>query len=80
VRVVTSYNPQVQDITLEDTGANTETDRQFIYNTYSALLKTLKRCLANPKQRPTKTTPRIVQGTAGQHEAAGGRGQAAHRL
>lgn len=37
--VVTSYNPQAQDITLEDTGANTETDKQFIYNTYTALLK-----------------------------------------
>lgn len=37
--VVTSYNPQAQDITLEETGANTETDKQFIYNTYTALLK-----------------------------------------
>jgi type I restriction enzyme, R subunit len=37
--VVTSYNPQTKDITLEDTGANTETDKQFIYNTYTALLK-----------------------------------------
>ncbi len=37
--VVTSYNPQAQDITLEETGANTETDKQFIYNTYTTLLK-----------------------------------------
>ncbi|HTF88728.1 MAG TPA: HsdR family type I site-specific deoxyribonuclease [Planctomycetota bacterium] len=37
--VVTSYNPQAQDVTLEETGANTETDKQFIYNTYNALLK-----------------------------------------
>ena len=37
--VVTSYNPQAQDITTEDTGANTETDKQFIYNTYTELLK-----------------------------------------
>lgn len=36
--VVTSYNPQAQDIALEETGANTETDKQFIYNTYTALL------------------------------------------
>jgi type I restriction enzyme R subunit len=36
--VVTSYNPQTRDITLEDTGANTETDKEFIYNTYTALL------------------------------------------
>ncbi|MEK8088386.1 HsdR family type I site-specific deoxyribonuclease [Thermithiobacillus plumbiphilus] len=37
--VVTSYNPQARDITLEETGANTETDKQFIYNTYIELLK-----------------------------------------
>ncbi|TRZ91289.1 HsdR family type I site-specific deoxyribonuclease, partial [bacterium] len=37
--VVTSYDPQVQDVTLEETGANSETDRQFIYNIYTALLK-----------------------------------------
>ncbi len=37
--VVTSYNPQAGDITLEDTGANTETDKEFIYNTYTELLK-----------------------------------------
>ena len=36
--VITSYNPQTRDITTEDTGANTETDKEFIYNTYSALL------------------------------------------
>ena len=37
--VVTSYNPQAQDIALEETGTNTETDKQFIYNSYTALLK-----------------------------------------
>jgi len=37
--VVTSYNPQAGDVTLEETGANTETDKQFIYNTYVNLLK-----------------------------------------
>ncbi len=37
--VVTSYNPQAQDVTLEDTGANTETEKQFLYSTYIALLK-----------------------------------------
>lgn len=36
--VITSYNPQVKDVTLEETGANTETDKQFIYNTYTELL------------------------------------------
>lgn len=37
--VVTSYNPQARDITLEDTGANTETDKESIYTTYTTLLK-----------------------------------------
>jgi type I restriction enzyme R subunit len=37
--VVTSYNPQAKDISLEDTGANTETDKQFIFNIYTALLQ-----------------------------------------
>jgi len=36
--VVTSYNPQTRDASLEDTGANTETDKLFIYNIYTALL------------------------------------------
>lgn len=37
--LVTSYNPVTQDVTREDTGANTESDKQFIYNTYTELLK-----------------------------------------
>lgn len=37
--VVTSYNPQAADVSREETGANTESDRQFIYNTYTELLK-----------------------------------------
>jgi type I restriction enzyme, R subunit len=37
--VVTSYDPKAGDVTLEETGANTETDKQFIYNTYTELLK-----------------------------------------
>jgi type I restriction enzyme R subunit len=40
--VVTSYNPQAQDVTKEETGANTETDKQFLYNLYTALLKEVK--------------------------------------
>ena len=39
--IVTSYNPQTKDIATEDTGANTETDKQFIYNLYTELLKTI---------------------------------------
>jgi type I restriction enzyme R subunit len=36
--VVTSYNPATRDITTEDTGADTETDKQFIFRTYTDLL------------------------------------------
>ncbi len=37
--VVTSYNPQAKDVTLEETGANNDTDKQVIYKTYTDLLK-----------------------------------------
>jgi len=37
--VITSYNPQVGDVSKEEIGANTETDKQFIFNTYTELLK-----------------------------------------
>ncbi len=50
--VITSYNPQTKDITTEDTGANTETDREFIYNTYAELLKNIA---ANPGMTKTET-------------------------
>ena len=36
--VITSYTPATKDITTEDTGANTDTDKEFIYNTYKTLL------------------------------------------
>ncbi len=36
--IITSYNPTTKDIVTEDTGANTETDKEFIYNTYKNLL------------------------------------------
>lgn len=37
--IITSYNPMTKDITTEDTGTNTETDKEFIYKIYSDLLK-----------------------------------------
>lgn len=37
--VVTSYNPQASDVSREETGANTDSDKQFIFNTYTELLK-----------------------------------------
>jgi type I restriction enzyme R subunit len=50
--VVTSYNPLAKDVTLEETGANTETDKQFIYNTYMDLLKDVE---AKPGMTKTET-------------------------
>ena len=50
--VVTSYNPMARDVTLEETGANTETDKQFIYNTYMELLKDVD---AHPGKTKTET-------------------------
>lgn len=50
--VVTSYNPQAQDVTKEEIGANTETDKQFIYNTYTELLKDVD---AKPRMTKTET-------------------------
>lgn len=48
--VVTSYNPQAKDVTLEETGANTETEKQFLFNTYTELLKDV-----DPKPGKNKT-------------------------
>ena len=50
--VVTSYNPQAQDVTLEEVGANTETDKQFIFNVYTGLLKDI---VAQPNTTKTET-------------------------
>lgn len=50
--VVTSYNPQAQDVTLEETGANTETEKQFLYTTYTALLEDVD---AKPGKNKTET-------------------------
>ncbi|MBU2602972.1 MAG: HsdR family type I site-specific deoxyribonuclease [Actinobacteria bacterium] len=50
--VVTSYNPQAGDVSLEETGANTETDRQFIFSTYNDVLKDVD---ATPGTTKTET-------------------------
>ncbi len=50
--VVTSYNPMAGDVSKEDTGADTETDRQFIYHTYTELLKDVD---AKPNKSKTET-------------------------
>jgi type I restriction enzyme, R subunit len=50
--LVTSYNPLAQDVTLEETGANTETEKQFLYNVYTALLKDV---VSKPNKTKTET-------------------------
>jgi type I restriction enzyme R subunit len=50
--IITSYNPQAQDVTKEETGANTETEKQFLYNTYTELLKDVD---AKPGTTKTET-------------------------
>jgi len=50
--VVTSCSPQARDVTLEETGAHTETDKQFIYNTYTELLEDVE---AQPGMTKTET-------------------------
>jgi type I restriction enzyme R subunit len=48
--LATSYNPQPGDVTLEETGANTQTEKQFLFDTYKELLKHVV-----PKSGKTKT-------------------------
>jgi len=36
--VITSYSPKTSDVTKEDTGASTETEKEFMYNLYKDLL------------------------------------------
>ena len=48
--VVTSYNPYSGHISTEDTGANTETDKEFIYKIYDTILKDIE-----PAPGKTKT-------------------------
>ncbi|WP_374522578.1 type I restriction endonuclease subunit R [Hydrogenophaga sp.] len=56
--VVTSYNPQASDVSKEETGANTESDKQFIYNTYTELLKDV---VAEPGKTKTETYEQLVK-------------------
>ena len=79
--VVTSYNPLLRDVTLEETGADTETDKQFIYTTYTELLQDID---AKPGMTKTETyedsAKAAVHQGAGSHEAARRGRQAADRL
>ncbi|MCK6487674.1 MAG: HsdR family type I site-specific deoxyribonuclease [Planctomycetes bacterium] len=55
--VVTSYNPQASDITTEDTGANTDTEKEFIYHLYTDLL-------AGVQPKPGKTRTEVYEDEA----------------
>ncbi len=55
--IVTSYNPQAKDITEEDTGENTRTDREFIYETY-------RKILDHVEARPDKTKAETYEDNA----------------
>jgi type I restriction enzyme R subunit len=50
--VITSYNPATGDITTEDTGENTETEKEFIYKVYTDLLKDV---VPSPNKTKTET-------------------------
>jgi type I restriction enzyme R subunit len=39
--LVTSYNPSYRDVANEDTGANTETDKQYIFGIYTKILENI---------------------------------------
>ena len=60
------------DITLEDTGANTETDKEFIYNTYSELLEGVEPDAGQDQDRDLRRSGQgAVHPPAGHHAPAG---------
>lgn len=50
--VITSYNPSTRDITTEDTGENTDTEKEYIYKTYEELLSNI---VADPSKSKSET-------------------------
>lgn len=50
--LITSYNPNAGDVTKEETGANTETEKQSIFATYEEMLKDVD---AQPGMTKTET-------------------------
>ena len=47
--IVTSYNPYSGDVTTEDTGANTETKKETLFNLYEEILKDVKQVAGKSK-------------------------------
>lgn len=50
--VVTSYDPHAGDVSKEETGANSQTEKQFVYDTYTELLTDVD---AEPNKSKTET-------------------------
>lgn len=55
--IVTSYNPAAGDVSKEETGAHTETDKQVIYNLYESILKDVA-------PQPNKSRTEMYEGEA----------------
>ncbi len=56
--VITSYNPSTKDITTEDTGENTDTEKEYIYKIYTDLLKDVA---PSPNKSKTETYEDIAK-------------------
>lgn len=50
--LITSYNPATRDITTEDTGEDTETEKEYVYKIYSKILKDVS---AEPNKSKAET-------------------------
>lgn len=59
--LITSYSPATKDITTEDTGANTETEKEFIYNTYTEILADASVELGNAKAYEDNARTKFVK-------------------
>lgn len=56
--LITSYNPSTRDISTEDTGTNTETEKEYIFKTYSNLLKDIT---TKPGKTKTETYEDVIK-------------------
>lgn len=59
--LITSYSPATKDITTEDTGANTETEKEFIYKTYTDILAGASVELGNAKDYEDNARTKFVK-------------------
>ena len=52
--IITSYDPSHKDIVNEEIGENTQTNKQYIYDVYTRLLRTVEKKPKKSKQKPMK--------------------------